>query len=83
MSNGSNSRWLCKLNKHSSSKADLEALRLRPECEALRAWLANQMDLKLQPTPVDKPQAADHRLHRDAQIEVLRDIYLLLELKDV
>ena len=82
MSNISNS-WLLKLSKHSSSKGDLEALRLLPETEALRAWLANQMVQNLLPIQVDNPRWEAHRLRADARLEVLRDLYLLLEKPDV
>ena len=74
-----NSNWLCKLSRHQSNRQDLKDLADLPQTEALRAWLASQMALKLLPIPVDNPQWVALRQRNDAQLEILRDLYLLLE----
>lgn len=90
MSNTSSS-WLCSLLKHhketkedrQQDKEDLKALAARPEAEALRAWLASRALPHLQPIQALSPQWEAHKRHSDARLELIRELYLLLEPDDV
>jgi hypothetical protein len=89
-SSSTSSNWLCRLLKHLDNREALpnkEAVRLalahRPEAEEFRAWLARRSLVLLQPLPVDSPQWEARKRCNEAQLELLREIYGLIEKQDV
>lgn len=85
-----NSNWLCRLLRHldhleaNPTKEEIRlALADRKETEAFRAWLARRSLVLLQPLPVDNPLWEARKRSNEAQLELLREIYGLIEKSDV